>query len=147
MGRIVFQKINLTLASDATQDIWSLIAGSTSPVVLHGFELTSSAIASTILDIDLHRITAAGSGGTASTTEELADEKFGAVTGSIRTEDTTPGASGGDLMGWQWEQLGPMGHVYTPETRPIAAPTDGFAMGCFTAATPTLSGWIIWEEL
>ncbi len=146
MGRIVYQKVELALASDATQDIWSVVASATSPIVLHGFELTSSAIAAALVVVDLHRITAAGSLGAASTTEELADERMSAVTASFRTEDTTPGASGGDLMGWQWEQLGSIGHVWTPETRPRANVSEGFALGMFTAATPTLSGWVIWEE-
>jgi hypothetical protein len=147
MGRIVYQKISLTLASDATQDIWSVIAGSNSPILLHGFEITSAAIAAALIVVDLHRITAAGSGGTAPGTEELADEEFSAVTSTFRFEDTTPGAGGGDLMEWQWEQLGPVGHVYTPEMRPKAKVGEGFAFGMFTAATPTLSGWACIEEL
>ena len=148
MGRIVYQKYEQTLASDATQDIWSLLASSTSPIILHGFEMSSDAIAAAILVVDLHRITAVGSGGAASSTEELADERYSAVTAGFRTEDTTPGASGGDLMGWQWEQLGPVGPGwFTPEARPRAVVSEGFAFGLFTAATPTLSGWICWEEL
>jgi len=147
MGRIVYQKVELTLASDATQDIWSVLASATSPIILHGFELTSAAVAAALIVVDLHRITAVGSGGTASTTEELADERMSAVTSSFRFEDTVPGASGGDLMGWQWEQLGSIGHVWTPETRPQSKVSEGFALGMFTAATPTLSGWVIVEEL
>lgn len=146
MGRIVFQEINLVIASDATQDIWSVLASATSPVRLHGFELTSNATAAAILDVSLNRITASGSGGAASTTEELADERMSAVTAAFRTEDTTQGASGGLLMRWQWEQLGPISHVFTPETRPISAVSEGFAMRLNTAATPTLGGWVIWEE-
>jgi hypothetical protein len=146
MGRIVYQKFNVVLASDVTQDIWSVVAGSGSPILLHGFEITSAAIAAAIINVDLHRITAAGTGGVAPGTEELADERFSAVTATFRTEDTTPGAGGGGLMDWQWEQLGPVGHVYTPETRPRANAGDGFAFGMFTAATPTLSGWVCWEE-
>jgi len=147
MGRIVHQKFELTLASDVTQDIWSVLASSTSPIILHGFEMTSDAIAAALIVVDLHRITAVGSGGAPLSNEELSDERMSAVTANVRTEDTTPGASGGDLMGWQWEQLGPVGHVYTPETRPRANVSEGFAFGMFTAATPTLSGWLMWEEL
>ncbi len=147
MGRIVYQKFEETLVSDAAQDIWSVLASSTSPIILHGFEMTSDAIAAALIVVDLHRITASGTGGADSSTEELADERMSAVTAVFRTEDTTPGASGGDLMGWQWEQLGSVGHVWTPETRPRATVSEGFAFGMFTAATPTLSGWVCWEEL
>ena len=147
MGRIVFQELNLTLASDATQDIWSVVGIATQKIIMHGFEMTSTAIAAAIIDINFHRITASGTGGAASTTEELADEDWTAVQGVFRTEDTTPGADGGGLMRWQWEQLGPVGHVYTPETRPKALESQGFAMTMNTAATPTLAGWVIWEEV
>ncbi len=147
MGRIVYQKVDLTTVSDATQDIWSVIAHANHPILLHGFELTSAAIAAALIVVDLHRITAAGTGGAASTTEELADEEMSVVTSTFRFEDTTPGASGGDLMGWQWEQLGPVGHVYTPKMMPKARVSEGFAFGLFTAAVITVSGWVCIEEL
>lgn len=147
MGRMVMQQIDVTLASDATQDIWSLMAGASNKIILHGWELTSDATAASIIDINLHRISAVGSVGAASTTEELLDEVDSAVTGSIRTEDTTPGTPSGDLMSYQWEQLGPIGHVFTPEMRPTIKVSEGIALTCNTAATPTLSGWICWEEI
>lgn len=148
MGRIVYQQFKgISVTADATQDVWSVIASSTSPIILHGFEMTSADIAAEIISCDLHRVTAAGSGGTSSTTEELANEQWGAVTANVRQLDTTPGTGGGDLMAWQWEQLGPVGHVFTPEMRPRANVSEGFAFGWFTAAAATLSGWVCWEEL
>jgi len=147
MGRMVIQQIDVTLASDATQDIWSLMAAATNKLKLHGWELTSSAVEAAVLDINLHRISAVGSVGDASTTEEKLDEDDGAITGSVRTEDTTPGTPSGPLMSYQWEQLGPVGHIFTPEMRPIIEVSEGIALTCNTAATPTLSGWICWEEI
>ena len=147
MGRIVYQEINLTLASDATQDIWSVLASGTRRVILHGWELTSEAVAAAMIDINLHRISAVGSGGAASTTEELADEDYSAVVGSVRFEDTTPGTDAGVIMRYKWEQLGPIGHVYTPEMRLISKVSEGFALTMNTAATPVLGGWICWEEI
>ena len=147
MGRIFYQQIDVVLASDATQDIWSILAGSTARVKLLGWELTSAAIAAAVIDINLHRISAVGSGGAALTTEELADELSGALTASVRTEDTTPGTDAGLLMSYQWEQLGPVGHVWTPEMQPISKVSEGFALTMNTAAAPTLSGYICWEEV
>jgi hypothetical protein len=147
MGRIVYQDVDLVLVSDASQDIWSVQAHANHPIILHGFELTSSAIVADMIEINLHRITAVGSGGASSTTEELADEEFSAHTATVVFELTTPGTNGGNLMRWQWEQLGPVGHVFTPEMRPKAKVGEGFALGMFTAATPTLAGWLCWEEL
>lgn len=146
MGRMVIQQIDVTLASDATQDIWSLMAASTNKIKLHGWELTSSATTASVLNINLHRISAVGSGG-ATVTEIKLDEDDGTITGSVRTEDTTPGTDSGGLMSYQWEQLGPVGHVFTPEMRPVIEVSQGIALTCNTAATPTLSGWICWEEI
>lgn len=147
MGDVYYQAIDATLTSSAGQDIWSLMAGSTRKVRLLGFELTSTATTESILQLTLQRITAVGSGGTASTTEEPADELAGTLTASVRTLDTTPSTGGGDLMVFQWEQLGPIGHTFTPEMAPISKVSEGFSLTCDTAATPTLSGWICWEEI
>ena len=150
MGRIVYQQLDaLVVTADATQDVWSIIAVSPNNIKLHAFELTSNAIAAAIINLDLRRITAAGTGGSASTTEELADDvQNTAHTATVRTLDlTTEGADGGGLMGFQWEQLGPVGHVYTPDMRPFAGLTDGFALSWHTAGGATVSGYICWEEL
>lgn len=147
MGRIVYQQVDITIASDATQDLWSVFAAATAQVKMHGWELTSAAIAAALMDINFHRITAVGSGGASSSTEELADESTGAVTANVRTEDTTPGTDGGGMMSYQWEQLGPVGHVWTPEMRPVSKVSEGFAVTCNTAIVATLSGFICWEEM
>jgi len=147
MGRIVYQQIDLVLASDATQDIWSIIATAAHKIKMHGWELTSSAVAAVTLDINFHRISAVGTGGASSTTEEQKDEQQGTILANVRTEDTTPGTPSGPMMSYQWEQLGPVGHVWTPEMRPTSLVSEGFAVTMNTAATPTLSGYICWEEL
>jgi len=67
MGRIVYCQIDVTLASDATQDIWSLMAPAGNKLKLHGWELTSSATAASVLDVNLHFISAVGSGGATAT--------------------------------------------------------------------------------
>ena len=147
MGKIVYQEIDLTLASDATQDIWSIVGTAAKQIRMHGWELTSEAVAAAMIHLQFHRITASGSVGAASATEELADEEYAAHVGVFRTEDTTPGADGSGMMGYKWEQLGPVGHVWTPEMRPIAKVSEGFALTMNTAATPVLAGWVCWEEI
>ena len=147
MGHVYYQEIDLTLIDDATQDIWSLVAGSANKVKLLGFELSSNAVAEALLKVTLTRITAAGSGGSASTTEEPANEASPAATAGVRTLDTTPGTAGNGLMSWQWEQLGAIGHVYTPEMAPVSKVSEGFALTCDTASvTSAVSGYICWEE-
>ena len=147
MGRIGYQQVDLTLAADPSQDIWSIFATSAFQIRLHGWELSSNAVAASIIDINLHRISAIGSIGSASPDEEKADESSAPLLASVRFEDTTPGTPSGNLMSYQWEQLGPVGHIWTPEMRPISLVSEGFALTMNTSATPTLSGWIAWEEV
>ena len=148
MGRIVYAQLDITLSSDATQDIWNLLAASTNQIKLHGWELSSAAIAAALMDINLHRVSTAGTGGTV-VTEALADETGSSITSALVTDVETPGTpiAAGDLMSYQWEQLGPVGHVFTPEMRPISKVSQGFAVTCNTAITATLSGWVAWEEI
>ena len=147
MGQIIYQQIDVTLASDATQDIWSLMAPAGNKLVLHGWELTSTATSASVIDINLHFISAVGTGG-ATATEVAADNgDDGTLYGTVRTEDTTPGTPSGALMSYQWEQLGPVGHVFTPEMRPVIDVSTGIALTCNTAATPTISGYICWEAI
>ena len=147
MGRMVYTQIDVTLASDATQDIWSLMAPAGNKLVLHGWELTSTAVAASVIDINLHFISAVGSVGATATEVKADNGDDGTIIGSVRTEDTTPGTPSGALMSYSWEQLGPVGHIFTPEMRPVIDISTGIALTCNTAATSTLSGWICWEEL
>lgn len=147
MGRIVYGALkDVSIAADATQDIWNLLAGANKRIVLHGFELYSADTAAEIVSLSLQRVTTAGTGGTA-VTEQAADEDSGTIDSSMVTDVETPGTPDGVLMGFQWEQLGPCGHVFTPEMRPVSVDGQGFALVCNTAVAMTVSGWVCWEEL
>lgn len=147
MGRIVYGALkDVSIASDATQDIWSLMAGTNKRIVLHGWELYSADIAAEICSLSLQRISAAGTGGSA-VTEQAADEDAGTIDSTMLTDVETPGTPDGVLMGYQWEQLGPVGHIFTPEMRPVSVDSQGFALVCNTAVAMTVSGWVCWEEL
>jgi len=147
MGRMVQAPLNsITVSSDATQDLWSLMAAATNKLILHGWEISSDAIEATLLECTLKRLTAVGSGGTALTEVKL-DTDDGSITASARAGDTTPGTAGDILAGFQWEQLGPLGIIYTPEIRPVIEVSTGIALVCNTADAFEMSGWICWEEL
>lgn len=147
MGRIIQAPLNsITITSDATQDLWSLMAAATNKLILHGWEITSDAIAATLLEVTLLRLSAVGSVGSALTAVKL-DTDDGAITGSARAGDTTPGTPGDVLAGFQWEQLGPLGQIYTPEMRPVIEVSTGIALVCNTANAFEMSGWICWEEV
>lgn len=147
MGRMVQAPLNsITIGADATQDLWSLMAAATNKLILHGWEISSDAIAATLLEVTLLRLSAVGSVG-AALTEVMLDTDDGAITGSARAGDTTPGTPGDILAGFQWEQLGPLGIIYTPEMRPVIEVSTGIALVCNTADAFEMSGWICWEEL
>ncbi len=101
---------SITIGADATQDLWSLMAAATNKLILHGWEISSDAIAATLLEVTLLRLSAVGSAG-ATVTEVKLDTDDGAITGSVRVGDTTPGTPGDILAGYQWEQLGPLGMI------------------------------------
>ncbi len=147
MGRMVQAPLNsITIGADATQDLWSLMAAATNKVILHGWEISSDAIAATLLEVTLVRLSAVGSVG-AAVTEVKLDTDDGAITGSVRVGDTTPGTPGDILAGYQWEQLGPLGMIYTPEMRPVIEVSTGIALVCNTADAFEMSGWVCWEEI
>jgi len=147
MGRMVQAPINsITVGADATQDLWSLMAAATNKLILHGWEISSDAIAATLLEMTLLRLSAVGSVG-ATVTEVKLDTDDGAITGSVRVGDTTPGTPGDILAGFQWEQLGPLGIIYTPEMRPVIEVSTGIALVCNTSDAFEMSGWICWEEI
>lgn len=147
MGRMVQAPLNsITIGSDATQDLWSLMAAATNKLILHGWEISSDAVAATLLEVTLLRLSAVGSVG-ATVTEVKLDTDDGAITGSVRVGDTTPGTPGDVLAGFQWEQLGPLGIIYTPEMRPVIEVSTGIALVCNTADAFEMSGWVCWEEI
>ena len=147
MGRMVQAPLNsITIGADATQDLWSLMAAATNKLVLHGWEISSDSLEAVLLEVTLLRLSAVGSAG-ATVTEVMLDTDDGAITGSVRVGDTTPGTPGDILAGFQWEQLGPLGIIYTPEMRPVIEVSTGIALVCNTADAFEMSGWICWEEL
>ena len=147
MGRMVITPLAaVAITSSANQDVFSLMATTTNKLKLHGWEITSAATSAVISALKLQRITAVGSGG-AVATEVMLDKDDGAITGSVRTGDTTPGTAGDILAGFQWEQLGPLGIIYTPEMRPVIDVSNGIALLLVTAVAMTVSGWVGWEEL
>ena len=146
MGKIVYGAlVNIAVASDATQDIWNLMGASGVRVTLHGWELTSDTLTAELVSLTLTRVSSGGTGG-AGVTEQLRDSNDAALGGIFQTGVTTPGTPTGNLMGYQWEQLGPVGHIFTPEMRPVAELAAGFALVCNTATEMTVSGWVCWEE-
>ena len=147
MGRMVIAPFrSVTIGSDATQDLFSLMAAATNKLILHGWEISSNSATAVMLEVALLRLSAVGSVGDVATAVMLNTDD-GAITGIARTGDTTPGTPGDILAGYAWEQLGPLGMIYTPEMRPVIEVSTGIALVCDTADAFEMSGWICLEEI
>ena len=147
MGRMMIGAFNgVAIDSDATQDLWALMAASANKLILHGWEITSADTTAEIIACHLQRISATSTG--TAVDEVNLDADDAAATGILLVESLTPGTpiANSVLAGFQWEQLGPLGQVYTPEMRPVIQESKGIALTCSTAAAITMSGWVCWEE-
>lgn len=149
MGRIIYCPIpDVTVTTDADQDIFRLNAGANNKYVLHAFEVYSAVIAAEALSLRLVRRTSDGTGGTAQT-EVNADEDDGTITAALTTLVTTPGTAGDVLAHFEWEQLGPLVFLPTPELRPKVQESGRIALNLQTAlgGSTAMSGWVAWEEI
>lgn len=149
MGRIYYAPIeSITVGTGGNDDIFELGTGATVKARLLGWEINSSAVAAAALELRLLRASTAGSGGAAASENE-ADPTNSVTAGvTVTVNNTTPGTGGEVLQHFGWEQLGPLGQVYTPEMAPIIGPSSYLVLNLITApATFECNGWICWEEL
>lgn len=148
MGRIVYCPLpDLSVTNDADQDIWELASPSTHKIILHGWEITSAATAAEAITLRILRGTGTGDGG--AETPAAADEDSGTVVGAVDSLALAPGTDGAILQTFEWEQLGPLGMIYTPEMRIKMDVSDFLKLNLETAlaATTVWNGWLCWEEI
>ncbi len=147
MGRIYYAPFDdIQVTNDADQDVWELGAV-TNKVILHGFQMTSDITAAEVVDLRLVRRSTSGDG--AGVTEVQAKTDDAAPLALVEQLALAPGTIGDIIMGWKWEQLGPLEFLPTPEMR---ITLDAGAFLCLNiqsplAATTGWSGWICWEEV
>lgn len=151
MGRIVYCPLpKLSVTNDADQDIWELAAPSGNKLRLLGWEVTSASLVAEALSLRLLFGTASGSAGSTTPIEVNADNGDDAtIVGVVETLNTTPGTDGGVIQTFQWEQLGPLGMVYTPEMAPVVDVSTYIKLNLETAlgGTTIMDGWLCWEEI
>lgn len=147
MGRIYYAPFDdIQVTNDADQDVWELGA-ITNKVILHAFELTSEAIAAESVDLRLVRRSTSGNGAAVVEVPRATDDA--AQLAVVEQLALVPGTIGDILMGFKWEQLGPLSFLPTPEMRPVI---DAGAFLCLNiqsalAGTTGWSGYICWEEV
>ncbi len=148
MGRMIVGAFDgISVTNDADQNIWALTAGSANKLILHGFEISSAATVAEDLAMLLRRESTAAAG--TAVTEENLDEDDGAITAVMITLDLSPGTPDGVLGAWQWEQLGALIYMPTPEMRPVVQESGRIVLNLGTAlgATTAMSGHVVWEEI
>lgn len=149
MGRIYYTPIeSITVGTGGDDDIFELATNSSTKARLLGWEINSSLTTAAALELRLLRASTAGSGGAAASENE-ADPGNTVTPGvTVTVNNTTPGTDGEVLQHFGWEQLGPLGMVYTPEMAPIIGPSGYLVLNLITAPTSfECNGWVCWEEL
>ena len=147
MGRINYAPFDdIQVTTDADQDVWELGA-ITNKIKLHGFELTSEVTAAESVDLRLVRRSTSGNGTTVSEVKGATDA--GTITSVVEELALAPGTIGDIIMGFKWEQLGPLRYIPTPEMQIVI---DAGAFLCLNiqsalAVTTGWSGWLAWEEI
>lgn len=147
MGRIYYAPFDdIQITVDADQDVWEL-GPVTNKAVLHAFQMTSEAIIAEYVDLRLVRRSTTGNGAAVVEVQRNSDDA--APLAVVETIALVPGTIGDILMGWKWEQLGPLDFLPTPEMRPVV---DAGTFLCLNiqsalAGTTGWSGYICWEEI
>jgi hypothetical protein len=143
------------VAVAAIQDLFELVAPADSIVVLHDIHLSQNTdvgdAAEEVLRIELTSgHTTSGSGGSAVTPVpvQLQDSAFG---GTCESNNTTQ-ASAGTIVThyvWNWNIRVGFDRIFTPETRPVIAPSRRMCLElpAAPADSVTMSGSITFEEI
>lgn len=154
MGRIYTAVFN-NVAVTAVQDLFEIVAPADSVVVVHDLHISQNSdlgdAAEEILRIELTSgHTTSGSGGSSVTPvpAQLQDSAFG---GTCEANNTTQ-ASGGTIVThavWNWNIRVGFDKIWTPETRPVLAPSRRLCvkLPAAPADSVSMSGTITFEEI
>lgn len=150
MGLMVYTPlVNLSVTTDADQDIWELTNSAGKKIRLHYAELTSSEVTAETCSLRLIRRTTGGTGGSAATEVRADQDSDQTIEGALATLVTTPGTGTDVYGGWRWEQLGPWRFAPTPRMMPLVDVSGRIALNLNSAlgGTRTWSGLVVWEEI
>ena len=140
---------NLSVTNDSDQDIFEIVNGSTSALVLLGFELYSATTSDERVRLRLLRRSTTGTGGSAATEVPLDGGNTVSAAAAVSTLVTAPGTAGSILKAWYWSQLSPLIYLPTPEEQVIVSPSGRVALNLLTAVASTRnwSGFVKWCEI
>jgi len=154
MGRIYTAAFS-GAANTGQSDILEIVAGSADAVIIHEIGVsqgldTGDAEEEMLLLHWKSGQTASGSGGT---TPSMVPVMVGDAAAGATVEATNPTkASGGTIVthySWYWNIRIPFQIIWTPETRPVLAPSRRATLELATtpADSLTLAGYIVFEEI
>jgi hypothetical protein len=139
-------------AETAAVDLFDITSSSGDVVVIHEIGLSQISDAGDaneeLLRLVFKRGVTIGSGGAAVTEVPFlpGDSATGTtVNASVSTQHT----GGSVLYNWVWNNRVGFVHTFTPETRPILAPSTAavFELDTAPAASTTFDGYVIFEEI
>ena len=158
MGRMHIAEFE-DVAITAAQDLFEILAPATCIVKIHEFSLFQSTdvgdAAEEILEIEMVRgdgSVTSGSGGSTVTPQPV-DNGDAAPTVTVEANNTTRMVVGSgtlDAIGkFGWNVRIPLEKIFTPETRPVVAPSDRWTLGLNDAPGDSLtcSGHVVFEEV
>lgn len=139
---------NLSVTTDADQDFWELVNGSTVCVELLEFLVESAYAVDERIRMRLVRRSTTGSGGVAAT-EVKAESGDASPVAQINHLVTTPGTLSDVIEGYQFSQLARENRLWVPEARIIVPPSGRLALNIQSAvaATRVWSGMVSWREI
>lgn len=153
MARVYTAQFN-GVAVTAQQDLFEIVAGTNTPVVIHEIFLSQSTEVGDVMEEGLSILlkqgqTTTGSGGSAPT-KVPRDVDDAASAATVAANNTTK-ASAGTIVthaAWNWNVRVPLQILFTPEIRPYVK--GGRRLTLELATTPadsiTMSGYITWSE-
>lgn len=154
MGRMYTAQFN-GVAVTAQQDLFEIVASSAGVIQIHELglsQLTEVADAAEEMLLILLKSgqTTGGSGGSAPTIVKRAVGDGGH--GATVAANNTSKASGGTIVthyAWNWNVRVPFQMIWTPETRPVLAPSRRGTVELATtpADSITMAGYLVWEEI
>ena len=154
MGRIYTAQFN-GVAVTAQQDLFEIVASSAGIIQIHELGLSqltevTDAAEEMLLILLKSGQTTGGSGGSAPTIVKrlVGDGGYGATVAANNTSK----ASVSTIVthyAWNWNVRVPFQMIWTPETRPVLAPSRRGTVELATtpADSITMAGYLVWEEL
>ncbi|MCS6297179.1 MAG: hypothetical protein H8K09_13165 [Nitrospira sp.] len=154
MGRMFTGQFN-GVAVTAQQDLFELVAPATAICVIHAIELEQTTEVGDAQEEGLSILlksgaTTSGSGG--STPSKVAAQVSDAASGATLEANNTTKATAGTIVthnAWSWNVRMPFNKIFTPEMRPVVAPSRRLTLelGTTPADSITMNGTITWEEI